>query len=98
MAGIKAGDNGTVLELPIKDNGAVVPLNGATVSVIIRTDDRRIVKDAVIKDATNGLCEVTLTATDVATAGTYALQGIVKRQDGGEFASDVEKFTVGARI
>jgi hypothetical protein len=98
MANIKVGDNGTVLELSIKDGGAIVPLNGATVQVVVKAGDRRLVKDAIITDAVNGVCEVTLTATDLATTGMYSLQGVLKRSNGNEFASDIETFTVTGRL
>jgi hypothetical protein len=98
MAGIKAGDSGTVLEFPIKDGGVAVPLSGATVTVVFKQGSRRFEKDATITDAIGGLCEITMTAEDLAAAGGYVIQGIVKMQNGNEFASDVEKFSVGARI
>lgn len=98
MAGIKQGDDGTVLELPIRDKGVVVPLNGASVTVVFKNGERRFVKDATIKDAAAGICEVTLLAADLLDAGLYSLQGIVKLGNGNEFASDVEKISVGARL
>lgn len=100
MAGIKAGDNGTVYEFLIRDNGAIVPLNGATVSIVIKNGDRRLVKNATITDATNGICSITLTREDLANTGLYIVQGIVKFPNDGDkdFASDIEKFTVGGRI
>jgi hypothetical protein len=98
MANIKVGDNGTVLELSIKDGGAIVPLNGATVQVVVKAGDRRFVKDATITDAVNGVCEITLISTDLSTAGMYYLQGVLKKTNGDEFASDVESFVVSGRI
>jgi hypothetical protein len=99
MAGIKAGDNGTVLELPIRDNGVIVPLNGvSSVEVVIKQGNRRFVKTAQVVDAANAIYEVTLTSEDVADAGTYTAQGIVKYQDGKDFAGDVFRFPVGSRI
>lgn len=97
MAQIKAGDNGTVLELPVLDGGVSVPLNSATVEVVFITGDRRFTKMATITDATNGICEVMLTREDVATAGRYELYGIVRMSGDKEFASDVQRFIVGAR-
>lgn len=98
MAGIKAGDIGTVLEFPIKDGGVAVSLSGASVTVVFKQGDRRFVKNATITDAIGGICTVALTAEDVAVTGAYNLQCIVKLQNGNEFASDVETFKVGARI
>lgn len=99
MAGIKAGDNGTVLELSVRDNGAIVPLNGvSSVEVVIKQGDRRFIKTAQVADAANGIYEVELTSLDVANVGTYIVQGIVKFQNGKDFAGDVEKFSVGGRI
>lgn len=101
MAGIKAGDNGTEYEFLVRDGGEIVPLNGATVEIVIKTSGRDpIEKSATVTDAVNGICTITLTREDVATAGGYVLQGIVKYPDDGdkEFASDVVKFSVGGRI
>jgi hypothetical protein len=101
MAGIKAGDNGTDYEFLVRDGGEVVTLVGATVDIVIETSGRDpIKKAATITDPADGVCKITLTREDVATAGGYALQGIVKYPDNGdkEFASDVVKFSVGARI
>jgi hypothetical protein len=97
MAEIKAGDNGTILELPVLDGGVKVPLNNASVDVVFITGERRFTKAAAITDATNGICEVTLTREDVATPGRYELQGIVRLPGDKEFASDIQKFIVGAR-
>lgn len=98
MAGIKAGDSGTVFELPVTDNGVVVPLAGATVEVVFKNGERRFVKTATITDAEAGLCEVKLTAEDVAVAGSYVLQAKVLWQNGDVFSGDVEKFSVGGTI
>ena len=98
MAGIKAGDNGTVLEFPIKDNGVVVPLNNATVKVVFKIGERRFEKEAVITNAANGVCQVALTSEDIATPGVYVLQGILKQSNGNEFASDTVTMPVGGRI
>ena len=98
MAGIKSGDNGTVIELPVRDGGEVVSLVNATVSVVIKNGERRFIKEAQITDAAGGLCEITLTSVDVANTGSYNLQGIVRHANGNEFASDIEKFTVGGRL
>ncbi|MDR7001540.1 BppU family phage baseplate upper protein [Neobacillus niacini] len=99
MAGIKVGDNGTVYEFLVRDAGAIVPLNGATVTIVIKPSGRdKFEKVANVTDATNGVCQITLTREDLATSGGYALQGIVKKDNGDEFASDVEKFSVGGRI
>jgi hypothetical protein len=100
MASIKAGDHGTVYELLIRDNGESVPLFGAEVSIVLKNGDRRIVKDAQIKDAANGACEITLTRDDLANTGRYLMQGIVKYPNDGDkdFASDTEEFRVGDRI
>jgi hypothetical protein len=100
MAGIKAGDNGTDYEFLVQDGGEVVPLNGATVDIVIQTGARRFIKVAQITDAVAGVCKITLTREDMATPGGYILQGIVKFPDDGDkdFASDIVKFSVGGRI
>lgn len=98
MAGIKAGDDGTVLEMPITDGGAVVPLTGASVSIVIKQGERRVTKTASITDAVGGLCELVLTGEDVAYSGVYSVQAVVTMPNGDDFASDIEKFTVGKRI
>jgi hypothetical protein len=101
MAGIKAGDNGTVYEFLVRDAGEIVPLTGATVEIVIKTSGRDpIEKVATITDAANGVCMITLTREDVATTGGYVLQGVVKYPNDGDkdFASDLVKFTVGGRI
>jgi hypothetical protein len=51
MAGIKAGDNGTDYEFLVRDGGEVVPLNGATVTIVIKPSGRDpIEKAATITD------------------------------------------------
>ncbi|PLR93177.1 hypothetical protein [Bacillus sp. T33-2] len=101
MSEIKAGDNGTVLELLIRDKGAIVPLNGAIVDAVIKNGARRFVKQAVrIVDPANGICETLLTREDLANSGRYQIQGVVKYPSDGDkdFASDVVYFQVGYRI
>lgn len=100
MAGIKAGDNGTEYEFLIRDAGEIVPLNGATVDIVIKNGARRLVKNATITDAANGICNIMLTREDLANPGLYVVQGVVKFPDSGDkdFASDAEKFSVGGRI
>ena len=100
MAGIKAGDNGTEYEFLVRDGGAIVPLNGATVEIVVKVGNRRFTKNAQITDAANGICKLTFTREDLAETGNYILQGIVKYPNDGdkEFASDLIKFYVGGRI
>jgi hypothetical protein len=100
MAGIKAGDNGTVYEFLVRDAGEIVPLTGATVEIVIKNGARRFTKDAVITDAANGVCNITLTREDLSGIGGYVLQGIVKYPNDGDkdFASDPVKFSAGGRI
>ncbi|MBT2682672.1 BppU family phage baseplate upper protein [Bacillus sp. ISL-37] len=98
MADIKIGDNGTVLQFPIVDGGVEVSLAGASVDIVIKAGDRRLVKPANISDPSAGICEVTLGADDLASAGLYVVQGVVKLPNGKEFASDVVRFSVSGRI
>lgn len=97
--GIKAGDNGTQYEFLVRENGNTVPLTGATVTIVLN-GATRIVKTATISDTNGGVCSITLTRTDIAVAGEYQVQGIVKFPSDGDkdFASDVIKLTISARI
>ena len=97
--GIKAGDNGTQYDFLVRENGNIVPLTGATVTIVLK-GSTRIEKTAWISDASGGVCSITLTRTDIATAGEYQVQGIVKFPSDGDkdFASDVIKLTIDARI
>lgn len=100
MAGIKAGDNGTLYEFLVRDAGEIVPLTGAEVEIVLKNGTRRLTKGALITDAANGVCNITLTRDDLSGTGGYVLQGIVKYPNDGdkEFASDTIKFSVGGRI
>jgi hypothetical protein len=101
MSEIKAGDNGTEYEFLVRDGREAVPLFGATVQIKIKIGNRDpITKVANITDAAGGVCSITLTREDLWTPGTYSLQGIVKFPNDGDkdFASDIVKLIVGARI
>jgi hypothetical protein len=98
MANIYLGDNGTVFQFTVKDNGAIVDIRNATVEVILKTGTRRIAKNASLTDAENGLCEITLTSEDLSTPGDYYLQATVKMQNGNSFSSDKHYFPVGIKI
>lgn len=95
---IYAGDNGTVFQFTVRDNGEIVDIRGATVDVTLKEGLRRIVKTSTITDGMNGKCEVTLTSEDLSSAGVYQLQGAIKMQDGDSFSSDKINFTVGSRL
>jgi hypothetical protein len=100
MAGIKAGDNGTLYEFLVRDAGEIVPLTGASVEIVIKNGTRRLAKEAVITDAANGVCNITLTREDLSDVGSYTLQGIVRYPNDGdkEFASDIVRFLAGGRL
>jgi hypothetical protein len=88
MANIYVGDNGTVFQFTVKDNGALVDIRGATVEIALKTGTRRIEKDANLTDAENGICEIILTSDDLSTPGDYYFQATVKLQNGNTFSSD----------
>jgi hypothetical protein len=98
MANIYVGDNGTVFQFTVKDNGSNVDLRGATVEIALKTGTRRIEKDAILTDAENGICEIVLTSDDLSTPGDYYLQSTVKMQNGNYFSSDKQYFPVGTKI
>jgi hypothetical protein len=98
LANIYVGDNGTVFQFTVKDNGAIVDLRGSAVEVTFKTGTRRFVKDANLIDAENGICEITLTSEDLSTPGDYNFQATVKMQNGNSFSSDKQYFSVGTKI
>jgi predicted 3-demethylubiquinone-9 3-methyltransferase (glyoxalase superfamily) len=92
------GNNGSVLPLTIKKDGAVVSLDGATVRVAIKHGTYLFTKQAVITDSINGKCEITLTRTDLAVPGLYFYQPTITYSDDREFSGDVKRFSVLGKI
>jgi hypothetical protein len=95
---IVQGNNGNVLRLTVLRKKVPVSLEGATVKVAIKQGETLITKDAVIVDAIDGDCEITLTRSDVTVAGLYFLQPTVTYADGNEFTGDVTRFKVSGKL
>lgn len=56
MANVYWDDVGTELEIGVKDNGQIVPLDGASVKITLKKGSNEITsKDTIIKDTANGL-------------------------------------------
>ncbi|MED3562228.1 BppU family phage baseplate upper protein [Bacillus xiapuensis] len=91
---IVQGDNGTILELIIQDDNQVIDLTGATVQVVITYKSTGKIKQAVVTDAINGKCEVTLNSDDVLFDGVYSFQATVIFPNGNKFTSNIQRFTV----
>jgi hypothetical protein len=95
---IYQGDNGTVLQLTIRDSSQVVDLSDATVKVLIRLKDMGILKDATILDAQNGKCQIILFSQDILYEGIYQLQATVTFSDGTTFSSTIQRFNVNKKM
>lgn len=99
MAGeIYQGDNGTVLEITIKDGNQTISLIDASVEVLIKYKDIGIIKQAEIIDAQNGICQITLLSDDVIYEGSYTFQATCTFIDGGIFTSSLQRFTVSKKM
>lgn len=68
---------GTTLDitLNIKENGLSVPLDGATVLVVVKNKSTRFERPAEIIG--DGKCFLTLPSSDTAVSGNYHLQPII---------------------
>jgi hypothetical protein len=95
---IVQGNNGNVLRLTVLRNKATVSLVGSTVKVAIKQGDTLSTKDAVITDADDGECEVTLYRSDLVQTGLYFVQPTVIYDDGTEFTGDVQRFKVSGKL
>lgn len=82
--------------MSIVSQGALAPLAGSSVSIIIKAGVRKITKQSAISG--NGLVTATLTSDDLSTAGLYYVQAIVSYTDGREFISEISNFTVGQSL
>jgi hypothetical protein len=98
MNEIYQGDNGTVLSLTITNDESVVDLTNSTVEVVIKYKKNGIKKQAIISDAINGKCQITLTAGDVNYEGIYSLQATVTFSNGNTFTSNVHRFVVNKKV
>jgi hypothetical protein len=92
------GNNGSVRRFLFRRSGVVVPLVGGTVEVAILKGETLTKKQATITDASNGVCEVRLTRTDLAESGLYFMQPTVRFDDDDEFSGDVDRFRVTGRL
>lgn len=90
------GDNGTMLQVKIRDNRKFVDLSEATVKLVIRCGNRKFIKDAEVTGV--GQVQVVLSSGDLATAGTYAIYAICKFTDGTNFSSSLDRFEVAPRL
>jgi hypothetical protein len=98
MSDIRIGDNGTVIEITIRDQDGIVDIRSATVEILIKLRAKRITKIAQIKDGLKGLVEFTLNREDIDDVASYSFQATVKFPDGKEFASSIGYFTVGKKL
>lgn len=94
---IIARASGPVLEFPIRENGEIVKLHNATVSIIIKRGTHRIVKETVVSDAGNGVCEFVQTPNDFPVTGGYQIQGII-HLSGKNLLSELSFITVGKQL
>lgn len=89
------GNQGTVLQVRIREKRSFVDLTDATVKLVIRCGNRKFVKDAVVTGL--GQVDVVLSSGDLATAGTYAVYAICNFKDGTQFSSSLDRFEVAPR-
>lgn len=95
---IVQGDNGTVIELTIQDGTKIIDLTDATVQIILTLRSSGKIKQAIITDAINGKCEVTLISDDILYDGVYTFQAVVYFSDGRQFTSNIQKLTINKKI
>jgi hypothetical protein len=95
---IYQGDNGTILQLTIRNGSQIVNITDATVQVLIRFKDMGILKAATIVDGINGKCQITLNSQDIIYEGIYQLQATVVFPDGDRFSSNVQRFSVNKKM
>lgn len=92
---IFVGDVGTSLKFIVKDNGKVIPITGASVSVIAKLKkELQFSKNVKITDEEKGECQLDLTAEDISKDGTYIVQATVRFPNGNKFTGLPLKFVV----
>lgn len=71
---------GTTLDitLNLKENGLSVPLDGATVVVVVKNKSTRFERQATVIG--DGKCVLTLSSDDTSTNGNYHIQPIITTQ------------------
>lgn len=92
------GDNGTVMNLTIKDHKGIVDIRGATIEVVLLNGSKRTVKPSQVTNGELGQCSFTLSSTDVSESGTYYFQTTITFGDGKSFSSNVRTFKVRQKI
>jgi len=75
---VSCGDYGTIISFTLVISDGVTPwdLDGATVSIIIKSISTQVVTEypMIIDNASAGMCHYALQATDTATPGTYTVR------------------------
>ena len=93
-------DVGTVFRITLKEDGAIVPVNGATVQKIrfYRPEAGVIEKTSVFTtDGTNGQIQYVAEAGFLNEVGTWKLQGYVELPEG-KWSSEIGVFTVSKNL
>ena len=93
---IHLNDIGTIFEITVQDDGAVVDISGATTKEIIFKKSRGdvVTKAAVFSsDGTDGRMKYVTVANDLDERGQWELQAHVVLASG-DWRSDVDVFTV----
>lgn len=100
MSNIVTGDNGTVLEIAIRDDVGYVDISTATsiVAHIVRGDRSTVEKTLTVVDATLGTCRAVLNAEDVSVYGAYSYQVTVTFSGGNVFTSNNQQFFVNRKL
>lgn len=101
MATIFSGDNGTKINISLKDDGTgkALDLTGKTVTVVVKTDSRRYEKPvSTVPPLTSGVIEFIMTSLDLIEDGNYQIQPIVRTLNGNEFAGQIKKLLVMPRL
>lgn len=92
-------ENGGLLTVIVQEDGAVAPLAGATIRVIIldsggvRTED-----DVSAINLDTGACDIPLTAEILRVAGAYAYQLEINFPNGKRRYTAIDYFTVTKRL
>lgn len=87
------GTYGVALRLTLKNSNKVVPLDGTTAKLIIKSPFSRVEKNATIPSPASGVVEYITQPGDFDREGVYLIQAVVE-SSGKRLLSDVEEIEV----
>jgi hypothetical protein len=98
MSNIVQGDSGTILQATISDDIGKVDITGAQITFTIKSATKRNVKQGIVVDGTNGVCQVVLNSDDVQDVGNFVFQAEVDFPNGNKFSSNIQRFKVDPKL